>query len=215
MTKPKVCWTKSKSGGWHTLEDGNVLICMVEQARCMDLSRVRKVHLCFLLPRFRRSSQDSAVEIAFIPGKGLFPSSTSLHNGIQRAAGNNYNSGRLKVHIRSPEVSCFLGKGGRGEWGRGVCRGHGDRLTLKLELVLTSCAHDSGWTLRVFEQLLYHFGLLFHHFQEDILFGLLKLCLFRFDFYCFVLFFVDLYGGASVRVVVFSWHLPAWYPDFR
>ncbi|XP_075888553.1 syntaxin-binding protein 4 isoform X4 [Nelusetta ayraudi] len=49
-------------------------------------------------------SQDTAVEIAFIPGKGLFPSSTSLHNGIQRAAGNNYNSGRLKVHIRSPEI---------------------------------------------------------------------------------------------------------------
>ncbi|XP_076608677.1 syntaxin-binding protein 4 isoform X2 [Chaetodon auriga] len=49
-------------------------------------------------------SQDSTVEIAFIPGKGLFPSSTSLHNGIQRAAGNNYNSGRLKVHIRSPEI---------------------------------------------------------------------------------------------------------------
>ncbi|XP_073350902.1 syntaxin-binding protein 4 isoform X2 [Pagrus major] len=49
-------------------------------------------------------SQDSAVEIAFIPGKGLFPSSTSLHNGIQRAASNNYNSGRLKVHIRSPEI---------------------------------------------------------------------------------------------------------------
>uniref|UniRef100_A0A3P9HKG8 Si:dkeyp-72e1.9 n=1 Tax=Oryzias latipes TaxID=8090 RepID=A0A3P9HKG8_ORYLA len=45
--------------------------------------------------------QDSAVEIAFIPGKGLFPSSTSLHNGVQRAAGTN--SGRLKVHIRSPE----------------------------------------------------------------------------------------------------------------
>lgn len=42
--------------------------------------------------------QDSAVEIAFIPGKGLFPSSTSLHNGVQRAAG------RLKVHIRSPEI---------------------------------------------------------------------------------------------------------------
>lgn len=54
------------------------------------------------------SSQDSTVEIAFIPGKGLFPSSTSLHNGIQRAAGNNYNSGRLKVHIRSPEVSWFI-----------------------------------------------------------------------------------------------------------
>ncbi|XP_031148409.1 syntaxin-binding protein 4 isoform X2 [Sander lucioperca] len=49
-------------------------------------------------------SQDSAVEIAFIPGKGLFPSSTSLHNGVQRAAGNSYNSGRLKVHIRSPEM---------------------------------------------------------------------------------------------------------------
>uniref|UniRef100_A0A3B4V0E0 Si:dkeyp-72e1.9 n=1 Tax=Seriola dumerili TaxID=41447 RepID=A0A3B4V0E0_SERDU len=47
--------------------------------------------------------QDSTVEIAFIPGKGLFPSSTSLHNGVQRAAGNSYNSGRLKVHIRSPE----------------------------------------------------------------------------------------------------------------
>ncbi|XP_031726945.1 syntaxin-binding protein 4 isoform X1 [Anarrhichthys ocellatus] len=49
-------------------------------------------------------SQDGAVEIAFIPGKGLFPSSTSLHNGVQRAAGNSYNSGRLKVHIRSPET---------------------------------------------------------------------------------------------------------------
>ncbi|XP_034567778.1 syntaxin-binding protein 4 isoform X1 [Notolabrus celidotus] len=47
-------------------------------------------------------SQDSAVEIAFIPGKGLFPSSTSLHNGVHRAAG--HNSGRLKVHIRSPEI---------------------------------------------------------------------------------------------------------------
>ncbi|XP_028268426.1 syntaxin-binding protein 4 isoform X2 [Parambassis ranga] len=49
-------------------------------------------------------NQDSVVEIAFIPGKGLFPSSTSLHNGVQRAAGNSYNSGRLKVHIRSPEI---------------------------------------------------------------------------------------------------------------
>ncbi|XP_039972597.1 syntaxin-binding protein 4 [Xiphias gladius] len=49
-------------------------------------------------------SQDSTVEIAFIPGKGLFPSSTSLHNGVQRAAGNSCNSGRLKVHIRSPEI---------------------------------------------------------------------------------------------------------------
>ncbi|KAM8824986.1 syntaxin-binding protein 4 isoform 3-T3 [Synchiropus picturatus] len=49
-------------------------------------------------------SQDSVVEIAFIPGKGHFPSSTSLHNGVQRATGNSYNSGRLKVHIRSPEI---------------------------------------------------------------------------------------------------------------
>ncbi|XP_068605625.1 syntaxin-binding protein 4 [Brachionichthys hirsutus] len=49
-------------------------------------------------------SQDSAVEIAFIPGKGLFPSSASLHNGIQRAAGTSHNAGRLKVHIRSPET---------------------------------------------------------------------------------------------------------------
>ncbi|XP_051905612.1 syntaxin-binding protein 4 isoform X1 [Hippocampus zosterae] len=46
-------------------------------------------------------SQENAVEIAFIPGKGLFQSTTSLHNGVQRAAAN---SGRLKVHIRSPEV---------------------------------------------------------------------------------------------------------------
>nr|XP_020499872.1 syntaxin-binding protein 4-like isoform X5 [Labrus bergylta] len=47
-------------------------------------------------------SQDSALEIAFIPGKGLFSSSTSLHNGVHHAAG--HNSGRLKVHIRSPEI---------------------------------------------------------------------------------------------------------------
>ncbi|KAM6957273.1 syntaxin-binding protein 4 [Aplochiton taeniatus] len=50
-------------------------------------------------------SQDSVVEIAFIPGKGQFPSSTSLHNGVQRTVANGYNSGRLKVHVRSPE-SC-------------------------------------------------------------------------------------------------------------
>ncbi|XP_038164345.1 syntaxin-binding protein 4 isoform X4 [Cyprinodon tularosa] len=51
-----------------------------------------------------KHSQDNTVDIAFIPGKGLFPSSTSLHNGVQRAAANSYNSGRLKVHIRSPEI---------------------------------------------------------------------------------------------------------------
>ncbi|XP_036445782.1 syntaxin-binding protein 4 [Colossoma macropomum] len=49
-------------------------------------------------------SQDPVVEIAFIPGKGSFPSSGSLHNGVQRAVGNGYSSGRLKVHVRSPEI---------------------------------------------------------------------------------------------------------------
>ncbi|XP_072549845.1 syntaxin-binding protein 4 isoform X2 [Salminus brasiliensis] len=49
-------------------------------------------------------SQDPVVEIAFIPGKGPFPSSASLHNGVQRAVGNGYGSGRLKVHVRSPEI---------------------------------------------------------------------------------------------------------------
>ncbi|KAJ3601278.1 hypothetical protein NHX12_032251 [Muraenolepis orangiensis] len=48
-------------------------------------------------------SQDSVVEIAFIPGKGSFPSSTSLHNGVQRAAGSSSASARLKLPHRSPE----------------------------------------------------------------------------------------------------------------
>ncbi|XP_055366614.1 syntaxin-binding protein 4 isoform X2 [Betta splendens] len=51
-----------------------------------------------------KHSPDSTVEIAFIPGKGLFPSSTSLHNGVQRASGSSHGSGRLKVHIKSPEI---------------------------------------------------------------------------------------------------------------
>ncbi|XP_034045824.1 syntaxin-binding protein 4 [Thalassophryne amazonica] len=49
-----------------------------------------------------KSSQDNMVEIAYIPGKGLLPCSTSLHNGVERGAATS--SGRLKVHIRSPEI---------------------------------------------------------------------------------------------------------------
>ncbi|XP_030645630.1 syntaxin-binding protein 4 [Chanos chanos] len=48
-------------------------------------------------------SQESVVEIAFIPGKGSFPNSSSLHNGVQKAVGNGCSSSRLKVH-RSPEI---------------------------------------------------------------------------------------------------------------
>ncbi|XP_050961962.1 syntaxin-binding protein 4 isoform X2 [Labeo rohita] len=49
-------------------------------------------------------SQEPVVDIAFIPGKGPFSNSPSLYNGVQRGVGNGYNSSRLKVHVRSPEV---------------------------------------------------------------------------------------------------------------
>ncbi|XP_056461061.1 syntaxin-binding protein 4 [Gadus chalcogrammus] len=48
-------------------------------------------------------SQDSVVEIAFIPGKGSFPSSSTLHNGAQRAAGSSSGSARYRPPYRSPE----------------------------------------------------------------------------------------------------------------
>ncbi|XP_067231436.1 syntaxin-binding protein 4 isoform X3 [Chanodichthys erythropterus] len=49
-------------------------------------------------------SQEPVVDIAFIPGKGPFSNSPLLHNGVQRGVGNGYNSSRLKVHVRSPEI---------------------------------------------------------------------------------------------------------------
>uniref|UniRef100_A0A8C1IRD0 Si:dkeyp-72e1.9 n=1 Tax=Cyprinus carpio TaxID=7962 RepID=A0A8C1IRD0_CYPCA len=49
-------------------------------------------------------SQEPVVDIAFIPGKGPFSNSPSLHNGVQRGVWNGCNSSRLKVHVRSPEM---------------------------------------------------------------------------------------------------------------
>ncbi|XP_055048585.2 syntaxin-binding protein 4 isoform X2 [Misgurnus anguillicaudatus] len=49
-------------------------------------------------------SQEQVVDIAFIPGKGTFSTTVSLHNGVQRSVGNGYNSSRLKVHVPSPEM---------------------------------------------------------------------------------------------------------------
>ena len=60
--------------------------------------------LCALLYMVLLHSQDSVVEIAFIPGKGSFASSSSLHNGVQRAAGSSSGAARYKLHHRSPEV---------------------------------------------------------------------------------------------------------------
>lgn len=82
LNKAKFRWVERR----HLSTEFIVHIVMYEQC----------TFICYI------PSQESAVEIAFIPGKGLFQSSTSLHNGVQRAAAN---SGRLKVHIRSPEVS--------------------------------------------------------------------------------------------------------------
>ncbi|KAJ8258066.1 hypothetical protein GJAV_G00192790 [Gymnothorax javanicus] len=50
-----------------------------------------------------KCSPEGMAEIAFIPGKAPFHSSTSLHNGVHRL-GNGYCSSRLRVHLQPPEV---------------------------------------------------------------------------------------------------------------
>ncbi|XP_041086144.1 syntaxin-binding protein 4 isoform X1 [Polyodon spathula] len=48
--------------------------------------------------------QEGTVEIAFIPGQRPFPGSSSVPTGVQLCAGGGHGVGRLKVHVRSPEV---------------------------------------------------------------------------------------------------------------
>uniref|UniRef100_A0A3B3QJA4 Si:dkeyp-72e1.9 n=2 Tax=Paramormyrops kingsleyae TaxID=1676925 RepID=A0A3B3QJA4_9TELE len=48
-------------------------------------------------------SQDTFVDIAFIPGKGLVSSGTGVQNGVQKGVGNGCSSYRMKVRGRSPE----------------------------------------------------------------------------------------------------------------
>uniref|UniRef100_UPI00398F5632 syntaxin-binding protein 4 n=1 Tax=Pristiophorus japonicus TaxID=55135 RepID=UPI00398F5632 len=53
-----------------------------------------------------RFTNDGTITIAFLPGKGLLHSRTSLHNGdhsAQKSTGNGYSSCRLKVHVRTPK----------------------------------------------------------------------------------------------------------------
>ncbi|XP_048848125.1 syntaxin-binding protein 4 isoform X2 [Brienomyrus brachyistius] len=48
-------------------------------------------------------SQDTFVDIAFIPGKSLVSSGTGVQNGVQKGVGNGCSSYRIKVRGRSPE----------------------------------------------------------------------------------------------------------------
>ncbi|XP_043945001.1 syntaxin-binding protein 4-like [Protopterus annectens] len=50
---------------------------------------------------------EGATEIAFIPGRGPLPANNTSYNNVQspkKNAVNEYNSCRLKVHVRSPET---------------------------------------------------------------------------------------------------------------
>ncbi|NXK72628.1 STXB4 protein, partial [Amazona guildingii] len=54
---------------------------------------------------------EGSTEVAFIPGRGRLHPGLSVHNNIPlpspKAVGNGLSSCRLKVHVRSPEASCF------------------------------------------------------------------------------------------------------------